>query len=708
MSVRWLFIPISLLFCLPRLSIAGNGKITGRVVAPDESGIRATIVLQEGERGVASDSAGHFCLLDVVPGTYDVRASAVGFHPKTVTGVHVSADETADLFIQLVPGEITLPEVLVEERAPVIEKTRTSAKTTFDAEEGEGLPVPDVTALISTAPGVYGPFIRGAHQYDSRVYVDGVDVTDRSATWLAERIGFTNASFLENTMHAAKAGTQAFLYPSAFSVEQATVYAGMAGADYGSAPGVVTYALKEGRGAWHGSLQFRMSQLGGLKHAGPSVYNDASAYYAARDAFARNSDPAIRRKAAYFTWTPEKYRYGGDPTYNFDFGMGGRITEWAGAYVGGGWSDVRGRLPNERTRQANATVKLTLPIATGLRVNLLGILQDRGRLFGWKNQAYDDTYRFFLEGVPRWDGLSTTASIRLSHFLSASMFYELQVSYSHDNNRRGFCDDNGDGIVSPSEDGDYITWSDPSQVRRYLGGPNSNNPALFFSTKGDVSADYKTGAALTYRLARPVFLYEDYTHRTLNVRGTLNSQILPEHQLSLGGEIRRHWIKKLQRTTNPSMYAGSTFYYEEWSRSPLEFSGFVQDRLESGGLIATMGIRLDAFNFDAADLRDYFAPIQLVTDATGLTTQRPVRGSNVPFKMYVSPRLGVSHPVSDRAVLYFSLARTVSPLPYSILYYNYGSWLTSVTSRIDQEPLSATSYDIGGQIRVHDGFTGSL
>ena len=313
----------------------------------DEPGLDFT---RGGSRQVGLAAAGRAVHQDAAASMLAVGAKQVGLDQR-VDDLH------ADLFFQLVPGEITLPEVLVEAREPVIERTRTSAKTTFDAEEREGLPVSDVTDLISTAPGVYGPFIRGAHQYDSRVYVDGIDVTDRSASWLAERIGFTNASFLENTMHAARAGKQAFLYPSAFAVEQATVYAGMAGADYGSAPGVITYALKEGRGTWHGGLQFRMSQLGGLQHEGPSVYNDASAYYAARDAFARNSDPATRQKAAYFTWTPEKYRYSGDPTYNLDFGMGGQIAEWVGAYIGGGWSDVRGRLPNERTRQANATVK---------------------------------------------------------------------------------------------------------------------------------------------------------------------------------------------------------------------------------------------------------------------------------------------------------------------------------------------------------------
>ena len=303
------------------------------------------------------------------------------------------------------------------------------------------------------------------------------------------------------------------------------------------------------------------------------------------------------------------------------------------------------------------------------------------------------------------------ASLSLSPFKNVSIGLNARGQSGAAYNVTTGRDDNGDGIVSPSEDGDYLTWEDPAQVRRYLGGPNSNNPALFFSTRDDGSTDYKTGANLTYRLARPVFLYEDYTHRTLNVRGTLNAQIHPQHQLSLGGDIRRHWIKKLQRSTNQLMYASSPFFYEEWSRSPLEFSGFVQDRFESGGLIATIGLRLDAFNFNAANLRDYFAPIQVVTDATGLTAQRPVRGSNVPFKIYVSPRLGISHPVSDRAVLYFSLARTVSPPPYSILYYNYSSWLasaTNVTSRIDQEPLIATSYDIGGQIRVLEGFTGSL
>ena len=307
-------------------------------------------------------------------------------------------------------------------------------------------------------------------------------------------------------------------------------------------------------------------------------------------------------------------------------------------------------------------------------------------------------------GRPERDGKH-----QVSHFLSSSTFYELQAAYSHDNTRRGFCDDNGDGVVSIGEDGSYLTWSDASEVARYFGGVHSSNPALFFSTPDDGSADWTTAAGPSYKLNHPLFLYEDYTHRTLNVRGTLRSQFLPQHQISIGGEFCQHWIEKLHRDTQWAGYSGVVFFEEMWSRRPLELSGFFEYRLESRGLIATMGLRVDAFDFDAADITDYFAPRQMVTNASGLVTLVPVRGEKVPLAAYISPRLGVSHPITDRAALYFSLARTVSPLPYSCLYYNYDSWRGSeAMSRIDQQPLIATTYDIGSQWSPLDGLIGSL
>jgi hypothetical protein len=484
------------------------------------------------------------------------------------------------------------------------------------------------------------------------------------------------------------------------ATEQATIYAGMANADYGTAPGVITYTHRQGSGPWGGRLQVRVSQLGGLSHAGPSAYNDATAYFARKDTLTHSTWAPSRLQAQLFTWTPEKYPYGGEPSFDVEIGTGGALGDGSGLFVSGRWFDLHGRLPAERTRKADLSMKLTLSPARGLQLSILGVAQDRGRLLGWKNRTYDDYDRFYLEGVPLWDGCSVMGSVKFSHMLSSSTFYELQIGLSYDQSRRGFCDDDGDLVLELREDRDYITFADTSVARKYTWTPQ-NPGGIFGSSKYPRDAEYVTNSGQRYLLAGPPFVYDMYTHRTTTFRGSLSSQVTRNHNLSVGAEVRLVRLDRLARTTATEWQNG--FYNQEaWTRYPVEVGGYVQDRIEVGGLLANFGVRIDGLYPAASDYVDYY-----YKGGTGPLGFPPVRGSKIPMKFYVSPRVGISHPLSDRATVFFSVARTVSPIPYSLHYWNYNQFLGSVI-RIDQSPLSSVTYDMGGQWQVSDELQVSL
>ncbi len=76
---------VAWLICLaiaPPMALAGTtGTVTGRVVDQDGKPVVAATILIVGTRlGAYSDTEGHFTILNVAPGTYEVKASRIGFN----------------------------------------------------------------------------------------------------------------------------------------------------------------------------------------------------------------------------------------------------------------------------------------------------------------------------------------------------------------------------------------------------------------------------------------------------------------------------------------------------------------------------------------------------------------------------------------------------------------------------------------------------
>ena len=79
------------------VAFAGNGKITGTVIGPDGAPLAgANVILVGTMQGASADVEGRFIVLNVPPGTYRVRAAAVGYAAQVITGVRVGSDQAAE------------------------------------------------------------------------------------------------------------------------------------------------------------------------------------------------------------------------------------------------------------------------------------------------------------------------------------------------------------------------------------------------------------------------------------------------------------------------------------------------------------------------------------------------------------------------------------------------------------------------------------
>ncbi len=136
--------------------------VTGRVL--DQNGgaipgatIEAIYVKTGATRTTVTDDAGRYRIIQLEPGVYDLRASAVGFAPREKPELSFIAGKNVQLDFAVVPQGVTVdPVTVTADDTPAIDTTRTVVGGTVTTHEVESLPVASrsVLDLIFTLPGV--------------------------------------------------------------------------------------------------------------------------------------------------------------------------------------------------------------------------------------------------------------------------------------------------------------------------------------------------------------------------------------------------------------------------------------------------------------------------------------------------------------------------------------------------------------------------
>ena len=681
---------------------AGNGKISGSVTA-EGSGqpLQASVEVLGTRIGTVSDSAGLFVILNVPPGSYSVRAAAVGWAPVTFEEVILYENQILSLNFILKPQEIVLSETVVESHPPAIDPSKTSAWRRFDTEDFNQLPVSSAAQVVALSAASFGESVRGGRAQQTVTIVDGIDITDKYAARYGELT--VGDGFYQVPTTSPRYRGAALLEPSLNSIDQGGLYAGAWGAEYGGVSGAVSYALKEGRGRWTGSAYGRISQLGGLQHLGPDIYNDQGIYAAEKAKRATSPSASQQWESTLFTWVPGKYSYGDDPDIEGGLALGGPLWTDAGIYLTGQIYDTHGRLPGFRFRQFNGSLKFNASPWNSTRLNITALLEDRGRLFGWKNRAYIDQYRYYLEAVPCTDGLTGVGGLKFTQLLGPKSFYEIQLTANYRSSRTGYCDDNGDGKIALGEHGTFLTWEDTAQVNRYQATSTlAAQRDKFFAVSG--VWDYVT-TTLSFLLAGPPIRYKDIATLSYSARALFSSSFGPHHVLTAGARATFYEFSVLSRQGGGLYPTVRNYVEESWTRQPREFSVYIEDQMEYAGMIVNAGLRADLFDQRSGDYLNWYDPVELQSTPSGISVLKQVRGENVPPILVVSPRLGVSHPVSENMAVHFSMSIAHDLPPYSLLFTDYrkdGYYLTRLL-RVGQDLQSSTSYDFGVQWAPVDG-----
>ena len=448
-------------------------------------------------------------------------------------------------------------------------------------------------------------------------------------------------------------------------------------------------------------------------------------------------------------------------SYQMEGNLSGPIPflgEKGGFFLSAKYDNMRtSALPFDTDKRITGSLKLNYDLDPAMRVSLYGQLVDGGKLFNFVNWKFNPKWAYYMEGAPRYKDLAYMGYAKWTHTLSAQTFYEVQVSHNSKTTWIGYPDDNGDGYSGIDEKGDFIQFKDIPEYIKYLGGvtktdtiKDANKNVLGTETYIDVKslngymsdwysqagnkdvvlgADdplrsffYHTidpGSGVNeakpnfwkvdgwYRTHYPAPLYSETGRDVTTFKADFTSQINFNHQVKSGAQFRYHNVNVDQKQSELGgagrKYPYSVMHVDISQFHPKEFAVYLQDRIEYSGMIVNIGGRIDAYDPDTRKFKNDFHPWDYIYSLSkNLQELAPSRGDKVGWKWFFSPRIGVSHPITQGMAMHYSFGKFVQYPNFASLYqdYNFTNYSASPameTKWVDQEPMRATSYEMGLQ-----------
>lgn len=617
-----------------------GGKIVGKVTdSKTGDPIPGVNVSVEGTTtGAATNLDGEYFILNLAPGIYSLKASIIGYKTMIQTGIEVSINHTTTIDFTLEETVLELEEsVVVTALRPLVEKDKTSTRHFVSAEEIFVRPTNDFTSLLSTLPGI-----------------------DQSATGeLSIRRGsIDQVAFLIDGMRASNPlDYEPYTNINLSSIQELEIITGGFNAEYGQAQsGVFNIVTKEGTNNLH--LFAEMRWIPPRKpHWGTAFYDYSTDRYW-ENTHARHLQWWIDNPNQWVdlqgvpgndpnsSMTPEQayefYMNTHQPLTNYlnesgnigEVAIGGPLymVEDLFFFVSGKFRSippVTGNSYRKRGEWLDGTFKLSYNINPSLKLMASGFIGITNSNIGMEyiNDAFISSYGieskyayYDFAGYP--ENRSNGQTIQLTHVLNPASYYQIQFSRIY-------------RLRSQSTfPGDENGWEN--------GVPLTDNLRAVDEFGGSIPGGFSN----YYGLYTSGYYYRGRDRNTdFTLSGDYTNQLNTRWQLKAGGDFSYYILDRFQE-------AKAFNAIEEAKYNPYEGNIYMQSKMEFEGLIINAGLRYDFYNPNDENFDDIFDPFGTFGIAPG-ETGNPKKS---PTKTYgqLSPRLGISHPISENTVLHFS------------------------------------------------------
>ncbi|TES92723.1 MAG: hypothetical protein E3J87_04440 [Candidatus Cloacimonadota bacterium] len=718
------FLSLSLLYA------GRTGKIAGRVVDTDGEALPfANVLILETTMGAVTDINGDYFILNIPPGVYNVQARMMGFHDLTVNGVKVKIDQTSTVNFALPMEVIEVPEIVVYAKK-IIERDVTTSKVEMTGEQIERMAVTNpVEALLTGASMVMDParreiHVRGGRGGEVLYLIDGMEVTDPLVG------GGLGISIEDSEIDAMEILTGGFNAEYGFAQSAIVNLVTREGSTKGHSV-KVSYKndhilMKQDLDQWGRVKNSFNNDKAVFSAGGPELVSQhilpalgikvpwTITYYVSTtgdwtDTHTPYSDKRLNSfLTTYLLWDKIRMQDRMQNTYTTNSKLACRFSSTAKLSLGYRTSWVREfryshkfkYIPENayrRTKGSNQTVADWNHTLSGKTFYTVAVgffhteyeLTPGGKMSNEINQypntsddpidiiinidgdqePFDDLLRY--NGVYDW-GEQFIDLNKNGFWDDGEPFTDLaEKNYHYDIGER-FRDYNGDGIWTGREPYyDYGMDGIPDNHDSLEGngvydeGEWGHEP--FEDYNGNGVRDYPLGDRFwEYGFDQWAQWHKRYSD-VLSIKGDVTSQITKVHLVKTGIEYKRYemsmqeiqypWFKEEGRDPPPpGPWPDRGYFRDFYTRHPSSGALYIQDKIETEGMIINGGLRFDFVypGWEVSDQREdrEFFGFPLMSE----------------YEFRLSPRFGISFPISEFDKMYFSYGHFSQPPEFEYFY----------------------------------------
>ena len=715
--LKKIFLVFTILCLLPCLLFAQKGKLRG-VVTDKETGdplVGANVIIEGTNMGAAADLNGEFIVLGVPPGLYSVRTEYIGYQRTTISNIRISSNITTTLDFQLASAALNMDAVLIVAERPIVQRNTTNTVRMTTQEDLANIPIRGLQNIIGINAGVVQQdgdiHIRGGRSNEVAYFIDGATATNP----------YDNEENLSVIQEA---------------IEELQMQAGGFTAEYGGAnSGVVVTTVRTGGPTLRGSLDYRSDDF---VSGGDEFFGTTSQGYHNVVGTLSGTVPYLS-KMRFFIATQYNYMRNRNNAllepFSFenlvDDGLEGRSK---GDSLPGPLNFERNFLPNNDRRDVDFNGTLVYNLSSSFKFKLTGSYSYLRYPNGW-NSFSNALGNYYSNTESRTVSKRGLVSLRTTHLINPSTFYDLSLSWST-SNYKNFDPRFGDDWLKYADRNEWgAAGLDTSQWQSAFRGP------LVYST------------IWNFQFTPPNSPKNSYSKRNQNSIGAsldFSSQVTKNIELKFGGRIDRwsmrnfsvgsvrNYLAYLYGTDGQSERGFESDYirrielgnkggidYYGWDvdglkkindgpngpRKPIFASLYGQTKVEYRDLIINFGLRYERYDIKAprpADLEDPERDmVNRWIDEDALVYTEPYT--------YLLPRLNFAFPVTDQTVFYAQYGNYIQYKNLSNIYQGgITDWarqvlpesrnLRGTEARFLAKPEQNTQYELGLRQAITDNF----
>lgn len=671
-----------------------TGKIAGTVKdKATKQGLPGVNVVIEGTSlGAATDPNGDYFILSVPPGVYKLTASLIGYGKLSQTEVRVRIDQTTPLNFELSEEIIQAGEVTIVAERPRVELDLTASKETMSREEISNTWGKDIKDVVADIPGAnINGGIRGSFGGDVSYRLDGIDLRD-----VASNTNFSGVNMS--------------------TVQEVEVLTGGWNAEYGQANGsIVNIVSRRATDRLHAITTYK-TRPPGQYHWGRNIYDendvfhtvmttpefwDTSKTWRTQWMGQNESQKGNLGDGKFASMTPQqkadwwkkfvndKQRfpqmdYANRMEWEQEITLYGPVLPDVSFLVSARYKEGVSVFPSVMKYNPDMTFQGSLewaPVTTTVvsingmftkfensgdpRTNYQSsettVADNASQNLPYISDPYNK-FKYWLSGPAAnggsfGDGSTVRApehaqmlnvQAKLTQVFSASTFLNVALQHTQMDYRLDFR-----GVAQTANFRAYGLPLPTDSVNMYgvmltsFGKPPSSN--LFDTQRWGYAGD--------------IWRSESNT-KSYSFKADLTSQILKNHLVKAGIVFSLQEVKTLTHEGN--MLSAPYVQVNDivpLTHKPYEGAIYAQDKVEVGGMVLNAGVRLDFFNANKMVSSDFYDPLMISeytvgnSGRTGLVGYRQ-EGSGpgytkTPTRWAFSPRIGISHPITETTVLHF-------------------------------------------------------